>query len=139
MAQGAKLESQAAAEARGNAEKRKKMCGDGVTYGTVVQLLHVRSNRFLTITRDHRGGDEDQQVEVRLSADEHGEPLSWLSLEPAYKADKMGQTARYSTALRLTSPLNGMSLALGPPGEAGTLGLLPGESHTHSCLIYVNT
>lgn len=105
---GRKLEAGAAAEIASNTEKVRKIRGDPIPYGTVAQLLHMSSGRFVCFTRS-RHGVSASRLHVRLC---EGSQEAWLCLRPGLQADKPGQPVRYSAALHAVSPSMAAGLAL---------------------------
>ena len=57
-------------------------------FGDTIQLLHVKSGKFLTILSDQLARDERQNIRISLSAE--GSTFSWLQLLPRYKIDREG-------------------------------------------------
>lgn len=108
---GRKLEASAAAEVASNTEKVRKLRGDPIPYGTIAQLLHASSGRFVCFTRS-RHGVSSSRLYVRLC---EGSPEAWVGLHPGLQADKPGQPARYSAALHAVSPSMAAGLAFEEP------------------------
>lgn len=64
-----------------------KRCGL-IGYPLLLQLLHVKSGKFVTILSDQLARDERENIRVSLSAE--GSTMSWLQLLPRYKIDREG-------------------------------------------------
>jgi hypothetical protein len=62
--------------------------GNKVLFGDVVQLLHVKSKKYLTIKDKVLARDERENTAVFLSP--AGNSFSWMQLMPRYKIDKEG-------------------------------------------------
>lgn len=62
--------------------------GTPVCFGDTVQLFHVKSGKFVTITPDQLARDERENIRISLSAD--GNPFSWIQILPRYKIDRVG-------------------------------------------------
>jgi hypothetical protein len=54
----------------------------------LLQLLHVKSGKFLTIIPDQLARDERENIRISLSA--QGNSYSWLQILPRYKIDREG-------------------------------------------------
>ena len=55
-----------------------------------LQLLHVRSGKFLTIFPEQLARDERENIRLGLSSE--GNTMSWLQLQPKLKIDRAGDT-----------------------------------------------
>jgi hypothetical protein len=63
--------------------------GKAISFGDVIQLLHVKSQKFLTVSPFLLAKHERENLRVYLKED--GDPMSWFELMPRYKYDKEGQ------------------------------------------------
>jgi hypothetical protein len=63
--------------------------GKPVVFGDVIQLRHVKTKGFLTISSNQLAKHEKENMRVEI--DSHGNPLSWLEFMPRFKYDKEGQ------------------------------------------------
>ena len=66
----------------------RQKSGSPVCFGDTIQLLHIKSGKFLTILSDQLARDERQNVRISLTAE--GSTFSWLQLLPRYKIDREG-------------------------------------------------
>ena len=62
--------------------------GKKVLFGELVQLLHVKSKKYVTVKDKVLARDERENTAICLSSD--GSSMSWLQLLPRYKIDKEG-------------------------------------------------
>ena len=62
--------------------------GKPVHFGDVVQLLHVKSGKFVTVVPDKLASQERENIYVTLS--KGGNVYSWLQIVPRYRIDKEG-------------------------------------------------
>ena len=63
--------------------------GKPVVFGDVIQLRHVKTKGFLTISSNQLAKHEKENMRVEI--DSNGNPLSWLEFMPRFKYDKEGQ------------------------------------------------
>jgi hypothetical protein len=63
--------------------------GKPVVFGDVIQLRHVKTRGFLTISSNQLAKHEKENM--RIEIDSNGDPLSWLEFMPRFKYDKEGQ------------------------------------------------
>ncbi|CAI5448230.1 unnamed protein product [Caenorhabditis angaria] len=70
-----------------NSEFEKRM-GKSLTYGDTVQLLHVKSNKYLTVQKNSPAKRERNAMKVYL--DRAGNEGSSFVIDPAYKHNKAG-------------------------------------------------
>jgi hypothetical protein len=76
-----------------------RLAGNTLSYGQTVQLLHVKSNKFVTVTSKEIAEIETHCLRVYL--DPMGNEGSWFTLLPRFKTMAEGENVRHCSAQSL--------------------------------------
>lgn len=77
----------------------KNKSGNILFLGDTIQLLHVKSGKFITVQPTDLARDERENMKVTLSAD--GSVMSWLKIQPRYKINREGEHLTNNTEILL--------------------------------------
>ncbi|CAI4231953.1 unnamed protein product [Auanema sp. JU1783] len=94
-----KLRIAAEKEKEQNELEFRKTLGNSIQYGSVVQLLHVKSDKYITVQRNSPAKRERNAMKVYL--DRAGNEGSWFVIEPAYKHYSIGDNVAAGNKISL--------------------------------------
>ncbi|VDM99149.1 unnamed protein product [Thelazia callipaeda] len=94
-----KLKVAADKEKEQNDMEYKKMLGVSVRYGGTIQLLHVKSDKYVTVLKNSPARQERNAMKVYL--DKNGNEGSWFYVEPVYKHSFLGDNVNAGDRISL--------------------------------------
>ncbi|VDK72063.1 unnamed protein product [Litomosoides sigmodontis] len=94
-----KLKHAADKEKEQNDMEYRKMIGANVQYGSAIQLLHAKSDKYLTVMKNSPAKLERNAMKVYL--DKNGNEGSWFHVEPVYKHSFLGDNVNAGDRISL--------------------------------------
>lgn len=82
-----------------NKTTMRNKLGNKVCFGDTIQLLHVKSNKFVMVNPSDLARDERENMRVSLGVD--GSVLSWIKIMPRFKINREGEPVTNGTEILL--------------------------------------
>ena len=110
-----RLKQAADVERDQNELEQKRAIGEALRYGAIIQLLHVKSNKFLTVNK--RLPAHLEKNAMRVSLDSDGSEGSYFRVQPYYRLRNLGELVAAGDKVLLMSvdaaqPLHSSNLEL---------------------------
>jgi hypothetical protein len=77
----------------------KNKFGEPIHYGDSIQLLHVKSKKYVTIVENEVSPSERQNIRVLLHP--RGTSASWLVIQPRFRINKLGDVVITNSEIKL--------------------------------------
>uniref|UniRef100_A0AC35U5D8 Inositol 1,4,5-trisphosphate receptor n=1 Tax=Rhabditophanes sp. KR3021 TaxID=114890 RepID=A0AC35U5D8_9BILA len=130
-----KLRIAAEKEKEQNEMEFRKMLGTQIQYGTSIQLLHVKSDKFLTMQKNSQAKVERNAMRVYL--DKAGNEGCWFVVEPVYKHVSIGYGVMSSERIYLVPYANGSQTNVGHSKHQLHLSHMKLPDHDNACEVNI--